>query len=119
LQRTVDALDAIMQIARALGGETNLDLILGLVAKRGRALVAARALALEHEHAGEMVIAAGPASCPTAWSAGESISGTAWPARRLRSRGRCASRTSPTAPGPSATGSDASASRPRPGWWSR
>jgi hypothetical protein len=64
LQRTVDALDATMQIARALGGETNLDLILGLVAKRGRALVAARALALEHEHAGEMVIAAGAGELP-------------------------------------------------------
>ncbi len=64
LQRTVDALDATMQIARALGGETDLDLILELVAKRGRALVAARALVIEHEQAGEMVIAAGAGDLP-------------------------------------------------------
>jgi signal transduction histidine kinase len=58
LKRTVDALDAMMQIARALGGETDLEHILALVAKRGRALVSARALVIEHEHAGDMVIAA-------------------------------------------------------------
>ena len=64
LKRTVDALDATMQIARGLGGETDLDLILGLVAKRGRALVAARALVIEHEQAGEMVVAAGAGDLP-------------------------------------------------------
>jgi two-component system, NarL family, sensor histidine kinase DevS len=65
LQRTVDALDATMQIARALGGETDLDLILGLVAKRGRALVSARALVIEHEQGGEMVVAAGAGELPS------------------------------------------------------
>jgi signal transduction histidine kinase len=64
LQRTVDALDATMQIARALGGETDLDLILGLVSKRGRALVSARALVIEHEQDGEMVVAAGAGELP-------------------------------------------------------
>ena len=64
LQRTVDALDATMQIARALGGETDLDLILGLVAKRGRALVSARALVIEHEADREMVVAAGAGELP-------------------------------------------------------
>jgi signal transduction histidine kinase len=64
LQRTVDALDATMQIARALGGETDLDLILGLVAKRGRALVSARALVIEHEQTGEMIVAAGAGELP-------------------------------------------------------
>jgi signal transduction histidine kinase len=64
LKRTVDALDATMQIARALGGETNLEVILGLVAKRGRALVAARTLVIEHEHAGRMVVAAGAGELP-------------------------------------------------------
>jgi signal transduction histidine kinase len=53
-----------MQIARALGGETDLDLILGLVAKRGRALVSAHALVIEHEQAGEMVVAAGAGELP-------------------------------------------------------
>jgi signal transduction histidine kinase len=65
LKRTVDALDATMQIARALGGETDLDVILGLVAKRGRALVRARALVIEHEHGGRMVVAAGAGELPT------------------------------------------------------
>ncbi len=64
LTRTVDALDATMQIAQALGGETDLDSILGLVAKRGRALVSARALVIEHEQDGEMVIAAGAGELP-------------------------------------------------------
>jgi two-component system, NarL family, sensor histidine kinase DevS len=64
LKRTVDALDATMQIARALGGETDLDLILGLVAKRGRALVAARALVIEQEQGGQMMIATGAGELP-------------------------------------------------------
>ena len=64
LRRTVDALDATLQIARALGGETDLEVILGLVAKRGRALVSARALVIEHEQDGEMVIAAGAGELP-------------------------------------------------------
>jgi len=64
LKRTVDALDAMMQIARALGGETDVEKILGLVAKRGRALVSARALVIEHEHRGEMVIAAAAGELP-------------------------------------------------------
>ncbi len=64
LRRTVDALDATMQIARALGGETDLDSILGLVAKRGRALVSARVLVIEHEEDGAMVVAAGAGELP-------------------------------------------------------
>ena len=58
LRRTVDAFDATLQIARALGGETDLEAILALVAERGRALVSARTLVIEQEQAGEMVIAA-------------------------------------------------------------
>jgi signal transduction histidine kinase len=64
LKRNVEALDATMQIARALGGETDLDAILRLVAKRGRALVTARALVIEHEQNGEMVIAAAAGELP-------------------------------------------------------
>lgn len=59
LTRTVQALDATVQIARAIGGETDLDTILELVAKRGRALVSARALVIELERDGAMVVAAG------------------------------------------------------------
>jgi len=58
LSRTVAALDATVQIARALGGQTDLNRILQLVAKRGRALVAARALAIELLDGNELVVAA-------------------------------------------------------------
>jgi signal transduction histidine kinase len=64
LERTVDALDATLQIARALGGETDLDRILELVAKRGRALVSARTLIIEQLRDGEMVVAAGAGELP-------------------------------------------------------
>jgi|SRR5579884_524639 len=64
LQRTVEALEATIQIARALGGETDLDVILGLVAKRGRALVAARTLLIEYEQGAEMRVAAGAGELP-------------------------------------------------------
>ena len=47
LEQTVDALGAMVEISRALGGETDLALILELVAKRGRALISARALVIE------------------------------------------------------------------------
>jgi signal transduction histidine kinase len=42
LERTVRALDTTAEIASAIGGEIELDRILELLAKRGRALVAAR-----------------------------------------------------------------------------
>lgn len=64
LQRTVSALDATIQIARALGGETDLNAILELVAKRGRALVAARTLIIELLDGGELVLAAGAGELP-------------------------------------------------------
>lgn len=47
LERTVAALDATIQISRALGGQTDLATVLELVAKRGRDLVSARALVIE------------------------------------------------------------------------
>jgi signal transduction histidine kinase len=64
LERTVAALEATTQIARAIGGETDLDVILELVAKRGRALVSARALLIELRRGGELVIAAGAGELP-------------------------------------------------------
>jgi two-component system, NarL family, sensor histidine kinase DevS len=42
LEQAVDSLEATTAIARALGGETDLDVVLDLIAKRGRALVEAR-----------------------------------------------------------------------------
>jgi signal transduction histidine kinase len=65
LKRTVQALDATVQIARAVGGETNLDAVLRLVAKRGRALVSARALVIEQQRDAEIVVAAGAGELPS------------------------------------------------------
>jgi signal transduction histidine kinase len=65
LSRTVAALDATVQIALALGGQTDLDRILQLVAKRGRALVAARALAIELLDGDELVVAAVAGELPS------------------------------------------------------
>ncbi|HSO99030.1 MAG TPA: GAF domain-containing protein [Solirubrobacteraceae bacterium] len=64
LSQAVDALQATIEIARALGGQTDLQAILELVAKRGRALVSARTLVIEFEQGGEMVIAAGAGDLP-------------------------------------------------------
>src|SRR4051794_31780008 len=64
LQRTVAALNATVQVSRALGGRTDLPGILELVAKRGRALVSARALVIELLRDGELVVAAGAGEVP-------------------------------------------------------
>jgi two-component system, NarL family, sensor histidine kinase DevS len=64
LQRTVDALEATTQIARAVGGETDPEVVLELVAKRGRALVSARALLIELERGEELEVAAGAGELP-------------------------------------------------------
>ena len=64
LQNTVSALDATIQIARALGGQTDLGAILELVAKRGRALVSARALVIELRRGDELEVAAGAGEIP-------------------------------------------------------
>jgi signal transduction histidine kinase len=64
LQRTVAALNATTQIARAVGAETDLEVILGLVAKRGRALVDARLLVIELVQRGRLVVSAGAGELP-------------------------------------------------------
>jgi GAF domain-containing protein len=46
LERAVRSLEATTAIARAVGGETELERILELIVKRGRALVSARALTI-------------------------------------------------------------------------
>jgi signal transduction histidine kinase len=46
LERAIVGLDATTEIARAVGGETDLDRILELIAKRGRALVDARTVVI-------------------------------------------------------------------------
>jgi signal transduction histidine kinase len=46
MERTVHRLEATTEIARAIGGETDLERILEIVVKRGRALVEARSLVI-------------------------------------------------------------------------
>jgi signal transduction histidine kinase len=58
LERTIGAMSATVEIARALAGETDLDRILQLIAKRGRALVGARVLAIELTQGDRMRVAA-------------------------------------------------------------
>lgn len=64
LERTVATLQATTEIARALGGETDPEVVLKLVAKRGRALVSARALLIELVYGEQLVIAAGAGELP-------------------------------------------------------
>jgi signal transduction histidine kinase len=58
LERTVGALEAATEIAQAVGGETRLERVLELIAKRGRALVEARSLVIMLSEGEELVIAA-------------------------------------------------------------
>ena len=58
LERAVTGFEATAQIARAVGGETDLDRVLELIAKRGRALVGARSLAILLEEGGELRVSA-------------------------------------------------------------
>ncbi|HXD53930.1 MAG TPA: GAF domain-containing protein [Solirubrobacteraceae bacterium] len=64
LAKTVAALEATTQIARALGGETDPEAVLQLVAKRGRALVSARVLLIELERGEELEAAAAAGEIP-------------------------------------------------------
>jgi len=64
LVQTLAVRDATIEIARTLGGETDLGVILELVGERGRALVSARALLLEIEREGELVVAASAGELP-------------------------------------------------------
>jgi len=58
------ALDASLALARMLATEADLEAILDFVAKRGRALVTARAIVVELREGGEMVVAAAAGEFP-------------------------------------------------------
>jgi signal transduction histidine kinase len=58
LERTIGAMRATVEISRALAGETDLDVVLELIAKRGRALVGAGALIIALAVGDRMRIAA-------------------------------------------------------------
>jgi signal transduction histidine kinase len=64
LERNVAALDATVTIARTLAAQTDIETILDLVAKRGRALVSARALAIELQEGDKLVVAAAAGEIP-------------------------------------------------------
>lgn len=57
-ERDAAVVDAVVTVARALAGHSDLDAILDLIARRGRALVAARALTVELREGGRTVLAA-------------------------------------------------------------
>lgn len=58
LQQAVATLEATSEIARALAGETDLETVLELIAKRGRALTDARAMIVLLLDGAELVVAA-------------------------------------------------------------
>jgi signal transduction histidine kinase len=58
LERAVVSLEATTEIARAVGGETDVNRILELIAKRGRTLVDARTVVILLEERGELTVLA-------------------------------------------------------------
>jgi signal transduction histidine kinase len=64
LERTVRALDTTAEISSAIGGEIELDRILELLAKRGRALVAARTAVIILVSGGQLEVAAAAGIVP-------------------------------------------------------
>ncbi len=64
LERAVSALETTSSIARAIGGETDLDRILELLVKRGRALVEARAMLVALREGDDLVVQAGAGEVP-------------------------------------------------------
>ena len=64
LERSVRALEATFEIARAVGGETQLDRVLELIVKRSRALVEASGVAILLVDGDEFVVAATAGEIP-------------------------------------------------------
>ncbi len=58
LKQAVRRLEATTEVARAVGGETDLDRILGTIVKRGRALIEGRSLLILLEDGNELRVAA-------------------------------------------------------------
>ena len=64
LERANRGLEATTAIARAVGGETRLDRVLELIAKRGRALVSARGIIVALREGDELTVAATAGEIP-------------------------------------------------------
>jgi signal transduction histidine kinase len=65
LERAVSALETTSSIARAVGGETDLERILELLVKRGRALVEARTMLVALREGEELVVQATAGEVPS------------------------------------------------------
>lgn len=87
-ERDAAALDVVVTVSRALGGEADLTAILDLIAKQGRALVCARALAIEVREDGGMVVAAVAGELPEGLDAARESAGSAVLVVPLALRGR-------------------------------
>jgi signal transduction histidine kinase len=85
MERAVHRLEATTEVARAVGGETNLDRILEIVVKRGRALVEARSLLILLSAGDELRTAASAGEHERAANARIPISGSI-PGRVLEER---------------------------------
>jgi len=64
MERAVRSLEATAEIARAVGGETNLDRILEMIVKRGRALIKARSMLILLREGEYMVVVAAAGELP-------------------------------------------------------
>jgi signal transduction histidine kinase len=73
LQRAVHRLEASSAIARALGGETDLDRILELIVDRGRGLIDARGLLILLRRSGGLVVAARSGQVPADIGRGDAV----------------------------------------------
>ncbi|HEX4670754.1 MAG TPA: GAF domain-containing sensor histidine kinase [Solirubrobacteraceae bacterium] len=80
LERSVHALEATSEIGRVLGGETQLDRVLELVATRSRALVEARGVMILLADNDQFLVAATAGDIP------QKIAGRRLPARGTRAR---------------------------------
>jgi signal transduction histidine kinase len=87
LERSVRALEATSEIARAVGGETQLDRVLELIAKRSRALVEAAGVAILLSEGDDFVVAATAGEVPRE-IAGSRISSSGSVAGRVVASGR-------------------------------
>ena len=106
LERAVRGLRATSEIARALGGETELERVLELIVKRGRALVEARSVMILLEDQGDLVVAA---------TAGEDAAATRGTAAADPGLGVCAH--APVAKCPERVADVSSACASAPGSW--
>jgi GAF domain-containing protein len=73
LQRKVDALETTLKIAGTLAGQTDLDVVLELIAKRGRDLVSARAFLIELIDGDDLLVAAVAGELPQGGLIGQRV----------------------------------------------